>query len=410
MTSNTALGDDLCPLEGRRTTTELVVKLFVVHFTTLTAYCHVLSIRGEPIMGWRLAFYVLEPFSLFGHYVVSAILVAAAGALYLVKPTQSHKEVVSYVAAILFGRISTEHERTLPQVASRPPRRAESRLTEDRVQPRWKGTGRMLLAVALLTQCVCTMVLYHRRRVHGAITFADQRVFELGCSSVLTALLWLAVLAKLPPFSTKKSLDAAYHGQQSFTHELEQAASFLRFCSGSGSQRSELLDMKPEEKRALFAMPFLANGAVACLSLLARGKLIARRDLLKMAMATWLWTPTTSGTSLADFGKGLAILGLIVCFLVTFGAVVATNGAHICAVLLLFPCFVVLIAVMLLASLFAAMALLLLIAGSIPVFVLSGISWASSSQQLGVLSVWPTNMACPLMWNDPAAAWLWALA
>src|ERR1700712_37515 len=128
MASHAMSEKELCPLDSRRTTTELVVKLFIVHFTTISAYCHLLSIRGEPIIGWRLVFYILEPFSLFGHYALSTTVLFAALVLYLVKPNRRHRDVLVSVAPTLFGNMSKQQEQTLPLVGSRRSSNPQRRL------------------------------------------------------------------------------------------------------------------------------------------------------------------------------------------------------------------------------------------------------------------------------------------
>lgn len=47
-TSKLDMEAELCPLDDRRSAPEVSLKLAVVRFTTITAYCHLLSTRGEP--------------------------------------------------------------------------------------------------------------------------------------------------------------------------------------------------------------------------------------------------------------------------------------------------------------------------------------------------------------------------
>jgi hypothetical protein len=53
----------LCPLEERRSRAEILVKLFVVYFTTIMAFCHLMSVRGEPLLPLRPLFFVSSPFA-----------------------------------------------------------------------------------------------------------------------------------------------------------------------------------------------------------------------------------------------------------------------------------------------------------------------------------------------------------
>ncbi|KAK4543553.1 hypothetical protein LTR36_005448 [Oleoguttula mirabilis] len=337
MTSPTVSGGDLCPLDTRRTSAELVVKLFIVHFTTLSAYCHLLSIRGEPVVSWKLAFYFLEPFSAFGYYAISTIIVAAAAGLYLTQPDQRHKEVKLSVASILLGSIPEQDEQTLPQVASG--HASSSRLHADRygIQSKWKKAGRMLLATALLAQCLCTMVLYNRRRAHDALTFADERVLALACSSILTALIWLAVLIRLPAFSTETSLgflgpDGSRDNPK--PHRLETAAAVLRVCLCANPPGQQ--ETKKGDKWIVTAVSFLTNGAIAFLSLLARGRLATFGAFLARVLEQLL-QPGASGASTASMLQDIAALGVVIVFLGAVAAAVSSNG-NCCGMFLLgFP-------------------------------------------------------------------------
>jgi hypothetical protein len=48
----------LCPLDKRRSRVEILVKLFVVYFTVIVAFCHLMSIRREPLLSPRPLFFV----------------------------------------------------------------------------------------------------------------------------------------------------------------------------------------------------------------------------------------------------------------------------------------------------------------------------------------------------------------
>lgn len=41
---------------------------------------------------------------------------------------------------------------------------------------------------------------------------------------------------------------------------------------------------------------------------------------------------------------------------------------------------------------------------------LAGISWNDMTAQNAELEQWPLDKPCPLLWTDPNAAWVWALA
>jgi hypothetical protein len=65
----------LCPYDSRRTSTELVIKHFVVHLTTITAFCHLLSIRNKPLLRFRPLFYVFMPFNIIVQHVLAILAI-----------------------------------------------------------------------------------------------------------------------------------------------------------------------------------------------------------------------------------------------------------------------------------------------------------------------------------------------
>lgn len=74
---------DLCPYEGRRSVTGLLVKLFVAHFTTISLFCHVLSARRERVVSWKLFFYfwVLHGVFFYHGLALEAVLISSASIL-----------------------------------------------------------------------------------------------------------------------------------------------------------------------------------------------------------------------------------------------------------------------------------------------------------------------------------------
>ena len=51
-----------------------------------------------------------------------------------------------------------------------------------------------------MVQCVTAIALYVRRKRHDAVTHADQRVFELASTGVVSAIYCVGIEARLPPF------------------------------------------------------------------------------------------------------------------------------------------------------------------------------------------------------------------
>ena len=385
----------LCPFDNRRSSKELWVKLFVVHLTTIGAFCHVLSVRREPIISWKLAFFILVPYSIFAYHVLFLVAVLVAfGYLFvntlLNKPSEETKDSLWRAPRWLFGKVPDESEvgyQMLPSTEQAPPQAHER-------QSRWKKVGRILLACPFLAQCIGTAVLYARRQSHHAVTFADQRVFELGCTGIITALYWLADTIELPPFS--KSAPTASDA----TTALDKTMVMLRDC-----QAKPLLLTDDELPRL---MSFLKNGAICFIILLIQQKL----RLFQTVYAIFTNAESTPDDSFIDFF--LVIIGI------SFGGLLSVLGC--CGTprsktsmrlgrkrnkddtrpwWMFFLC-----PVGLLVLWFPA----LVIFGGFIVFIFGPIDWVNIADQISVLDAWPTNTSCPLLWSDPAANWIWALA
>jgi hypothetical protein len=127
-TNGTATAD-LCPLDGRRSSTEMWVKLFVVHFTTISFFCHLLSIRKEPIFTPKLILYILNPLVLFLHYGLALCAIILGQCMCSNEGYQDPIQALRW----LFGTIARETGPDYDLISS-PPRvsRTESQLRRKR--------------------------------------------------------------------------------------------------------------------------------------------------------------------------------------------------------------------------------------------------------------------------------------
>jgi hypothetical protein len=194
-TFNNAATADLCPLPGRRTVKELDVKLFVVHFTTISAFCHLQSLRNERIVSWRTVFYIIVPYSIFVWYGAALLALSCILLCAMYKPMLLGDGGLKRASLWLFG---TAPESGVADQGLLPSERPAMAIEGER-RPKWMG--RLVLASALLVQCIGTIVLYSRRQKHEAVTLADQRVFALGCTGVLVAIHWIVIILKIRPFA-----------------------------------------------------------------------------------------------------------------------------------------------------------------------------------------------------------------
>ncbi|KAF4624747.1 hypothetical protein G7Y89_g13421 [Cudoniella acicularis] len=204
---------ELCPLADSRTSS-LWLQLITVHFTTLTAFCHLLSLYGEGIFTVKLLFYFLVPFNLITQQVVS-ILVLVVGLFWQLPepaavPKRSETTTAKKLyrgARLFYGKIPEwewRHRYAILDNNSRRTPRLSPAPTGRGTQPRacsTKTLGRFIIASTFLAQCIGTIHLYQRRAQNNAVAKADSRFFQLACSGLVTAVLTLLTVAKEPPFA-----------------------------------------------------------------------------------------------------------------------------------------------------------------------------------------------------------------
>ncbi|GES59499.1 hypothetical protein CDV56_105640 [Aspergillus terreus] len=192
--------EPLCPLDERRAKTELLVKLFVVHFTTIGAFFHLLNLRGEYLLSLGPIFYICAPLSFIAQHVIAAAALILSIPLVCVRQRRYPdvgKDLVSPVKWLVarFEVPSTEPDPGL-------------QLGQGRASRKWLGErairrlGRVLVTIAFLVQCSLSLFLYHRRKAHGpdSIGLIDEKIFQLAVSGILIGLLTLATTLRFPGF------------------------------------------------------------------------------------------------------------------------------------------------------------------------------------------------------------------
>ncbi|PVH81701.1 hypothetical protein DL98DRAFT_531038 [Cadophora sp. DSE1049] len=196
---STTPAEDLCPLDGRRTSKELYIKLLVVHFTVLTAYCHLLSLRNERVFSWRPLYFFLTPFNILAQHAAALVVITVGyGCAFLpddfgrirlrIRPLQSP-------FSWLLGDTSEMVTGSLGAGAQ-----AAGRNNPQTSQSISKTAGRIIVILGFETQCIGAILLYARRQQHDAVTYVDQRIFELACGGLLIGILTLGVITRLHVF------------------------------------------------------------------------------------------------------------------------------------------------------------------------------------------------------------------
>jgi hypothetical protein len=363
-----AAANDLCPLEGRRTVKELEVKLFVVYLTTVAAFAHVQSIRNERVLSWRLAFYVLLPSGIFAWCAL--VLLALLGVLAV---HMCNKQLVDDV---MLQRAPRWILGVIPQddAAYQQLPTSETAEVPEESQQNWKRLGRIILAGAFLVQCIGTIVLYSRRRARQAVTLADQRVFELGCTGLLTAMHWICILLNIPLFT-----DIAPRVNEQDRKPCDHVMIFLR-----DSQTPSLRQIDSDLVAQILS--FYKWSCFCYISPLVHTKAIA-------------------GVLVEFFDTPMVWVGALILSSVLVAQVAATRrhasrmGRFITSIMT--------------AALVTAIVVPLGTLGVTAVpWSLYGVYdfWARFRHQNAELVQWPKDSSCPLLWSDPKAAWVWALA
>lgn len=177
-----------CPSQDRQTTAEFLVKLFVVHFTNLAAYVHLLSLRKERLLTIRPLLYIIAPLSFLGFHLLALL----AGCLLMLKRCIANKELPDWDRDVVrplrwLLRVIPNQEENYQAITATPVHHRTSRKAEKLAEK----IGRALVVLAFITQCSTTVFLYARGRNHAAqsITRADQFVFKLASAGIFVGLL-----------------------------------------------------------------------------------------------------------------------------------------------------------------------------------------------------------------------------
>lgn len=178
--TNLIMEEELCPLDDRRSAAEVSLKLAVVHFTTMAAYCHLLSMRGEPtrIICKKMFLFVIYPGSVIIQHVMAILAIVSALVLArLKKPRDSTRLRSSLKRApfILIGAIEQHPPQSEPHSSNE--------------KSKVKLICRLIVVLALSAQCIGSCIVFARRYQHDATTISDWRVLDLAIAALLITLL-----------------------------------------------------------------------------------------------------------------------------------------------------------------------------------------------------------------------------
>lgn len=175
---------ELCPLDNRRSVAEILLKLAVVHFTTITAYCHLLSLRGEPsrVICRKIILLFICPISIIIQHILAILIIAGTTILIqFTKDPIALQTSLKRASAIIFGKVNQYDPSQLTLRNS-----VRKSVT--------KTIGRVAVVSALSAQCIGSCIIFVRRYRHNATTLSDWRVLELAIATLLTSLLTVVYL------------------------------------------------------------------------------------------------------------------------------------------------------------------------------------------------------------------------
>lgn len=412
---------ELCPLDDRRTREEILLKVAVVHFTTMTAYCHLLSIRGEStgIICRKMLYFFLCPASIIIRHILAVLFLLGTSILVRLTNTQSSAMLQASLErgpAILFGRI----DRPISKSRRRSKEKGDS----------LKLIGRVVVALALAAQCIGSCIIFARRYERDAATWGDWLVVELAAAGLLTSLLTVVYLLwesrlRLSP----RHLHDLSHGCQ--RTYLDVALLFLRDVPVPRGSPPCKHDMKlptgfvGEYTRIVFNAPILFGVYCARPSKARQAMVFGVRNFLFGGLiglldrsGSWAVPSQESGLvtiirfSVLQLSVFLGVPSLVLFLVVGVGEDFWKKWKDIRSwqARLRWLTDKLITSLCIWAS-FAVVWCLLIFIVQLPVDILfMAVSRISDFVlQLKVLAVWPTSLECPLLWSDPTANFLWHL-
>lgn len=416
--TNPIMEEEYCPIDDRRSSAEVSLKLAVVHFTTMTAYCHLLSMRGEPtkVICKKMVLFFIYPGSIIIQHVLAILAIVSALVLVNFKKRRNSKPLqlsLKRAPFILFGAIEQQ-----------PPHSGPHSSDEESIV---KIIGRAIVVLALGAQCIGSCIVFARRYQHDATTIADWRVLDLATAALLITLLTVVHLFWHPELrlSPNESLGKPQKDHLTF---LDVTLLYMREMPARVDSDSSKDEREKWQRRCLevyFNVPIVLGTywaqswearqpLLSLLRLFSSGGLVAKLGVFDYKSpicdecASRLWFEV--------FASALQIFFLIVTTTVSAISVAELSAKvfpeHWTAVsvwwillrtLVLMPLSVLIwglagILYLLSCLSFPLWIVLLFIAQIFHLVV-----------ELLILASWPTDFECPLLWSDPKANVLWHL-
>jgi hypothetical protein len=372
----------LCPLDGRRSSQELYVKFFIVNFTTITFYLHFVR-RRDTHPDWALLFFFLAPLNLVFLYALAILVIFGRYGLGIFYSRLRHRrqsvsrDTLTTPLRWLFGKARCPP--SLPDMEENTPPRP---LTLS------SATRSAVVNGAFLTQCAGCVFLYRRRRQHHAVTLVDQKIFEAATGGLIVGVLNTCRSFLLPTFNDFVPSNDNMTKMDRFA--LTCRDSYGRLFRGSDEASSlQLLIMKNAVISFIVLILSMDTGLFSKYHMLYDRLRDRYRE--NPAYLIIFCYPT------------LMYAGII---LFLFYEKLKERGS--CNMLTKYPLLLLII-----CSVPAVLAFALIMIVSYGIFYVLCmwiLSYVSAFDQVVRLSATPQNVTCPLLWSDPVAQWVWALA
>jgi hypothetical protein len=419
--SSSSSSEPLCPLDERRTKTELLIKLCVVHFTTLSAFFHLLNIRGEYLLSPRPIFYICVPLSFIAQHVIAGAALILRIPLVCIRDRRfpdSESDIVrpvKWLTAKLKDGLIESGPRQITNSRYRLPERAA------------RGLGHVLVTTAFIIQCSASLFLYHRRKTHApeSIALVDEKIFELAVSGALVAFLTLGVTLRIPGFRILNAAQGPRSRIEKIMICLGHRRAAATVCSNQGTIFCDW-HISP-------VICFVALSIISCAVLHASGKVDPFQELHCIYIrfrfpdadddcpkAGFLFTLDFMFASAAGGVAASSVMGLSIPFLADYvflNRLIDHPRLSFCEEWIGYVWFLLCGAIMtpffLIAIIFFFFVLfypIYLIIGLFRVFSVGITDYSRIFTQLNEWQDWKEDVPCPVLWKDPMADLVWWLA
>ncbi|KAL2672263.1 hypothetical protein Neosp_012964 [[Neocosmospora] mangrovei] len=410
---------DLCPPDASRTSRELIVKLVVAHLTGVTAFCNLVSLRKDPLDSIEPILFFVSPLIVLTQTALGLVLMAYDFLRRVITSPSSIREqgrLLERRWRILFcpraePKVETE-EMSQDGFIGTPSERKPWRSNHE--ESAWVRLGRTIVTLGTLFQCSATIFLYNRRiELHGreSLTIADHRCFEIAVGSAFVSILSIALLLRFPAF-TQPAPETEYK------KEPNEDALYL-FCRGDPRrckywyQFIYIKDFGNESTAATYFWCLLSSSY--------NGALIVMITIKTTYPGLYEAFVTQEGDhiSMFDFYRNVAIIfGVLLTIVIAVTKRVEKNGIkNNISLLSLIPLAfsalssIILVCLGMLFILYPFMMIWFpgMLSGVGSILFVKIKEWKMLLAQPPFAPASEEFPACPALWKDPMAEYLWSL-